>query len=291
MINRDGTKGIRHFTEYESVDELLNSVQLHEKNRFHRESVIFGKNDIMHPSRDVHRNWRGGMSTIDELKHFVHLGWKDGLKRMKDVVVQIKDIPGIKDIRRIGEWADQGDDLNIDRIYSGDCDRAWRRSKRVLREGASRHGRIFVNISTSAAVHPEDFFWRGAAACAAADILEDAGYRVEIAGFNMTRGTWNDSAALDSVVIVYLKKFDEALDVERLAACTAHASFYRIGVFAHELSQPSYASMGLGRPLVGPHPLSGENDVTVDSVFCLEAALQCVRFIIANITGKAFESN
>ncbi len=288
MIIRDGRHGIQHFTEYESISEMLDTVKLHPSNQNHQTACIFSTT-----ARDTpfDRAWRGGISTLTEFRDFINRGWPEGLKRMQDVIVQLKDIPAVKDIRRIGEWADQGDDLNIEKVYSGDIDSAWRRTKRVLKPGASIHGRIFINVSTSCYVRPEEFFWRGATAITAADLLEDAGYRVEIAGFNDTAYTWDRSASRDSFVLVYLKRFDEELDMERLAAITAHASFLRIAIFAHQLSCSSKAHSGLGMPMHNIYPLSTDNDITIDSVFSLEAAIQCVRMIVTKLSGNTFENN
>jgi len=79
-------------------------------------------------------------------------------------------------------------------------------------------------------VTAEQLFWQGAAAACVTDLLESAGYRVEVYATNCS-----DHHNGKTVVRVRVKEADQPTRLDTLAAVMCHAGIYRIfGLSAKE---------------------------------------------------------
>jgi len=272
MIVKDGQQGIRFYREWKSVAEFL-AVQASKVN-VERNANEVGK--LTGKTEDDEKKWRGGLSTVEEVRSFISAGWREGTKKMKETIGRLT-APTVKSVKRRAVWRDEGDEIEIGRVYSGDLDHAWRGMERRLVDGqGAPYVRLWVSATMVCTRKAEEFFWRGAAACILADALEEAGYRVEIVSFEQTSGTYTDSptskavGGLDELFIIPLKGFDEALDVERVAATTAHASWLRVAYFMAKYSMDAHADYGLGHPEHHRPVMAEDNDIVVDNLWNVE---------------------
>ena len=107
--------------------------------------------------------------------------WTEGLAVVERMLVDLEkaELPPPQSIKRRQRFsADNGDEFDYDRFKSGQ-DAYWRSSGRDKMIG-NPIIKIVVNISGNCNVNPMDLLWSGAASIALTEILENAGYRVEL---------------------------------------------------------------------------------------------------------------
>ena len=173
--------------------------------------------------------------------------WPEGLARMREELDLMVDVPIPHSIKRRSVWGDQGDTLDIHRVYSGQLDRAWRRTVRRTRP-ASQSIVIITPLTIARANHADKAFWCGAAVIKLSDVLTQAGYNVSIIGMHSTASAVSNNRAFDSVVV---KQAEAPLDVEALVASIAFAGFMRtkcfisINALPWRVGNESWAPMGL----------------------------------------------
>ena len=120
------------------------------------------------------------VSTIGDIAREANNQWPDGQKALNTMVEDLlsQDLPDPIDARRKQIWADDGDELDYDKMLNGE-ENCFRKATRELTHGETTLT-IFVDISCSAAVDTMNVLWCGAAAIALASRMEEMGYRVEI---------------------------------------------------------------------------------------------------------------
>lgn len=106
--------------------------------------------------------------------------WKEGIETVEDMLNEIKaqELPRPKSRRRKARWSEDDGEIDIDRVMVGDAD-FYREVKREIVHGPS-NVLLLTNLDAYGNDTHSKIFWRGAAAIAAADLIEDAGYSVEI---------------------------------------------------------------------------------------------------------------
>lgn len=117
--------------------------------------------------------------------------------------------------RRRQVWADQGDEIDTDRMNAG-RETPWR-STRIGRSAPIV--RLALNIGISAGNGPEQFAQVAATAAAIADALTLSGYAVEIVGCEI--GINNKYAKGANVYTFPLKSSHEPLDARRILSAAA----------------------------------------------------------------------
>src|SRR3954463_3078513 len=126
-------------------------------------------------------DWLGaGCHTGRDVIKIMSEGWEDGRKRLNELRDTIGNVDLVPvDRRRRPTRGDRGDVLDIHAVYNGRLDIAWRTAKRQTSVAPTRID-LCANMICSGGEHSEVLFWRGAAAAALADILEQAGYMVRL---------------------------------------------------------------------------------------------------------------
>lgn len=166
----------------------------------------------------------GTLSSTAGVTELIRSGWQDGLQRVNDSLGSIApDIAQPLDLRRKTVWGEQGDELDIHRVYCGQLASAWRKQARPARRSV-RHISLGVDCLILGNISAEVLFWRGAAVIRLCDLLTEFGYIVSVvSGF---RGrTVQGHENLDCVVTV--KQPDQPVSLSDLAACTALPAFFR----------------------------------------------------------------
>jgi hypothetical protein len=154
-------------------------------------------------------------------------GWPEGVRLMEQVQSQIAP-PQARSIRRRAQWSDQGDDLNLQRLYAGNIDRMWHMTTKQISTGPSRI-RIIVDSIAPAVEEADRMRWRGVAALKLADILTSAGYTVQVeSAFTGYGGGDNPRVQSGKRTLrVIVKPYSAPLDLNSLAATTALPGFFR----------------------------------------------------------------
>jgi len=163
-----------------------------------------------------------GESGLDTLERLIRDGWSRGVELMTRVAADV-EVPAPVSIRRRARWTDAGDDLEMQRVYAGDLEHAWRRTQRASGNGPARV-RLLVDSLAHAKATAHSMRWRGVAALVAADLLTSAGYSVQIE--SVMHGLANGYRYAPSCIV---KAYTAPLDLSSLAATTALPAFFRVG--------------------------------------------------------------
>jgi hypothetical protein len=158
-------------------------------------------------------------SACNATMRLIREGWTAGVDLMQQVAASV-DVPTPMSVRRRSVWSDQGDEVEMQRVWNGSIESAWRRMRRAESLGP-RRVRILVDSIASGALESDVMRWRGVAAMRLADALITAGYSVRVeSGFE---GYDGDTYRLRVVV----KDYTSPLDLSSLAATTALPAFFR----------------------------------------------------------------
>jgi hypothetical protein len=110
-------------------------------------------------------------------------GWNEGVERMESAMTELAEVPASRSVRRRACWSDAGDSIDMQRVYSGQLDAAWRKCTRQSAR-APKPVTIWILAGLSFADSTDAIFWRGAACATLADRLSKAGYSVGINAYN-----------------------------------------------------------------------------------------------------------
>lgn len=195
----------------------------------------------------VHRGneWFGPFGTnIAEATKALQ-GWQDGMRDVIKLGESLDVPPPVSTVRRIRK-SDQGDELDLQDVYAGRLDTAWRVAKRDHRATRSREiwlsNCMGINFLTTGKV----LYWRGAAVLALADMLTLAGYSVGILA-NVQQDRWNERG--DTVRLeVVIKDPLAPLDLGALTGALVNPGFYRVLYWKWCSTRDTDLNDGLGRP-------------------------------------------
>lgn len=211
--------------------------------------------------------------------------WPVGQRIVAEMLAQMQgvDLPEPVSVRRRACWSeDGGDELDNDRLRSGQ--EYWRTTRRQSTR-TPRTVCIIANVTTPAYVEPDDVIWRGAAAVVLANLLEAAGYRVELWAAQHCRPAYVNGAGMFQATC--LKRADQPLDVATVINGVS-GWFYRLMFFQsyfNELRSEPRPSLGTPCPLVQAKSqldeLVGNADrVVIDGVFDRAAAIDLIKTTI-----------
>lgn len=229
--------------------------------------------DTLRAKRGI--KWYGIEGGGPEIAKAVWQGWPEGLKKTRELIEKIRPhLPAARDRRRKREFADSGDDLDIQRVYSGNLDTAWTRTRRRMSSGSAT-----ITLKTSIAGNcgrdSEELFYKGVVAAIVTDALEAAGYRVAVIGYKHASGTYADGLKRNHYAEVPFKTASEPFDLERLIPCTGLAGFFRWYGFKEVMSVPFKVSRGLGSTIEAPlESQDHEGTHLINNVYSEEAAIK-----------------
>lgn len=105
--------------------------------------------------------------------------WEEGLAMMDGFRQRIaRQMPEPRSVRRRPVWSETAGDVSVDRLLGGDP--VMYRDVRRQRTQAPINVALLCQIGQTASYSAEQITWRGAAAVAVLDLLEEAGYSVEL---------------------------------------------------------------------------------------------------------------
>jgi hypothetical protein len=148
---------------------------------------------------------------------------------------------------------------------------------------------LVFSLSTSASRGSEEVLWRGAVAVVLADLLEAAGFRVELWAVNHARRGYEDGS--DAFQVVRLKAGDSPVDIATLVNGIA-GWFFRTVVFqgyhVETQAEPCY-TLGSPLPVSAESPLVQElagnaRVVAIDGVWCRVGAEAKVKEVMSELS-------
>lgn len=159
--------------------------------------IATADNAVPHHKAEEHVHWHDEWIGRDfagwsDVYAAARSAWPDGLETLEKMLEEIDrcELPQPKSRRRRTRFQeDDGDELDYDRLRTGRA--YWRTSRRETCRGPATIT-IIVDVGGNCKRASRDLLWRGAAAVALAQRLEEAGYRVElwaVARFNKSKRT------------------------------------------------------------------------------------------------------
>lgn len=140
--------------------------------------------------------------------------WPEGMKIYDRMMEQLQDakLPQPKAIKRQRRWSEEkGDEVCADRYLRGQA--YLQDTYRDARPGPLSVT-VIADVCTSGCRDWQEVLWRGAASVMLTELLEKAGYRVELwAATHCTRAHYNNNA---NAIAVRLKQGSDPLDISTL---------------------------------------------------------------------------
>lgn len=171
--------------------------------------------------------WYGGQ-TLAETSAMLKTGYTKGAKKAAELARQIeREMPDPVSRKRKLIWSDNGDEIDRDRIYSGQIEVAWRTTKRKPQR-APQVISIAVPWGDNCGTGNEEMFWPAAAAIALTDLLEKAGYSVDLRAISV--GHHYDDGSHYTGLEITVKHPNEPLRPDAVAAVFHAGSFRYFGI-------------------------------------------------------------
>lgn len=190
--------------------------------RTRRETLpLFNKNNS-ESGRWVGRRFKSWKEC--ENAHFVE-PWEEGagiIAEMKSELEGLLPKPlSIKRKLRIDET--EGEEIDLDRLRLGLP--FWRKVGREKGRAKGKIVQLVYNIGANCSFDTKSMLWRGAVCFVLADLLEEAGYRVEIMACSVGVGRYKEGPFRDVLHTAIIKPSYTPLDIPMLAAGIAGWSF------------------------------------------------------------------
>ena len=211
--------------EYSSVQEFVQDAQSFEPTDHNRRLL-----DDNGRESGRSYDWMGFDTphTIKQVDSLINSGWNEGAEKLSTLSEGISS-PEIDSVKRRVLWTDQGDELDMARVYSGQSDQAWRTTRR-RNTRQPRFFHIAVELFHTARIESAHMFYPGAAALVLADLLTQAGHQVKISAIMHARNAGTDEGKNAEILtaIVGVKDYADPVNLASLAASTALPAFFRM---------------------------------------------------------------
>lgn len=238
---RESMEGPRlHRQRFESVAELRRMVPKHER--------VLNQHGCYEIGIKCYgaRTWHG-TDSMAQTREFIDKGWADGLARVRKAFEALT-IPALPSVRRAKVRADFGDEVDMQRVWSGDLSRAWGTTRRQSdpRRKAKQTVTVLCRVGQNCNVSAEQLFWQGAAALALVDALRKSGRSVKLIGYSHSKNVSQDNR-FDTLVELAVLEPGQQIDMEKVASVLCLAGFFRTEFFKAEYNLPAPPHSGLGR--------------------------------------------
>jgi len=186
------------------------------------------------------------LSARDAATALLRDGWRDGVAHLDAMRARlgVTEIAPPSIIGRRQVWREEGDDIEVDRALRGDFDTAWRGTRRHRPARGRQRLTIVSPFGCNAHTAPEDYLWTGVAAVLLCDLLEGAGYAVELRGADVNVTAQHTG---DTYIDVLYKRAGEPLVLATALAALAHVGIARTFGFLAVLATGGTMDSGLGK--------------------------------------------
>ena len=238
-----------------------------------------------------HSNYVGCVGSLAEARALLEEGWPKGARRLKALAERLaEEIPPAKSIRRRLRWSDDGDEVSKDRLNGGLVDSCWRVSKREL-VASPEVVTVETNWGGTARRSAVELFWQGAAAACLTDILEQAGYRVELYANN-----YSVHPLGRTLLRIRVKEADAPDRIDALASVLCHAAVFRVFGLAAKEQAPFHVDGGHGQTteitreqfgeLEEKLSQTGRGTILVGAIYDEQSAVRAIEAEIARLQGE-----
>lgn len=195
-------------------------------------------------------------------QRIVREGWRRGVDLMQEVASQVT-LPTPRAVRRVQRWMPQGDDVDMQQVWNGNLDKAWRGTTRDWRSGPQRI-RILVDSIEGGGQGADIMRWRGVAALKLADALTEAGYSVQVE--SVISAVDSSSKTQRFVLRTIVKQYTDPVDLLTMAATTALPAYFRALMHQWGLQVAKhYRVMGVSYQVEGVTPVAHFADPNDDA--------------------------
>jgi len=191
----------------------------------------------------------GSCADADRVNNFTEVetkavrGWPNGVKRLAEMTKQVeREVPLPESVMPQIHWGDQGDEFDVHRMYSGNLDASWSSEHGGLEQGP-RIVKLLVPYGGNCGLGMEKLFWTGAAAVILGDVLENAGFSVQIDGYHIGKQKTHYSAE-----VLTMKHAGEPLNPSAIAWSLCHPASFRTatGFFNNIFNPHKWNTSGYG---------------------------------------------
>jgi len=146
----------------------------------------------------------------------------------RNKLADLVDSIDLSQLKRMLQWSDSRGRVNATRLLQGDS-----HFRRTIRKSQAPVEAVALVVPTGAncGVSAETIFARTAVALAASELLQEAGFAVEVWAYAFTQGCYRDSKDKNGLAAMRLKSADEPTN-EAIAASGGSAWWFRTGFFA-----------------------------------------------------------
>jgi hypothetical protein len=231
--------------------------------------------------RDKGRSWYG-LPNVPAVKQAMTHGYKRGMELIQAAAEKLEArIPRAVGVNRAKRRGPMGDELDIHAVNRGAIDRAWSSSVRAVKRSSS-FVRIYVDICGNSGIEADRLQWRGVAGMTLADVLQRAGYSVEIVAALAVRGYTREGFGQRCLITTVVKPARAHADVGLLSASLVLTGFFRVYGFASIVRAGDdvglEVSSGLGHP--------------IEAAEVVEPDARATQFVIpASVTSEASAEN
>jgi len=216
---------------------------------------------------------------------FISKPWPEAVSMVERIVEQTKDtpLPSPKSARRKPRWSDNDGEVDVDRAMQSEPD-LYRKVSREHTSGPLTVS-LICNVDVQSTPNKTGVYWRSAAAVAAADLLEQAGYSTEVWFWVGSRYAYPDPHP-HQCVFCRIKEAGQPLDIDALCDTLSH--WFLKAAFASFDACPTRPTNigGIDDKLGGwmKHmDVQGTYPVEVPIVFSPAAAVEATRTVLQTV--------
>lgn len=195
--------------------------------------------------------------------------WHDGLQQVERMQEQIaRQMPVPKTRKRKGRWSESNGEIDIDRTMRGEFE-YMRDHRRETNQGPATIS-LICNVGGTYDVSATAMLWRSAAAVAVIDVLEQAGYAVELWMYNQADHAYQNRENV--FMACKVKECSDVLDKGQIINVLA-PWFFRTLNFACRHIAPIQPYDSYGSSI---HSRAGFEDVFDTAPNCPAYEMRCV---------------
>lgn len=189
------------------------------------------------------REWYGCADHY-QVQKYVRDGWPEGLERLRNTLGSVK-LPPLPSLRRTKSRGDMGDEVDMQRIWSGDLSQAWSRMESRDTMGRPVNATLVVNIGGNYHQTAERMFWTGATAAALCEAFRKSGRSCKILAVMPTEGLVADPWR-NTLIEVPVQEYGRAVAMETIASMLCLTGTFRHYGFRSMLAVPEPVTRHLG---------------------------------------------
>jgi hypothetical protein len=246
---------VRH--RWESVTELRQSKP--------KDAISYARNLV---NRDP-SNWLGAPD-VKSVYRILDSGWPEGLRRVREALGKLA-VPPLPSVRRAKARADFGDEVDMQRVWSGDLNRAWATTRRKFdpRRKAAQTVTILCRLGGNCHLRADRLFWQGACAVALIDALKRSNRSVKLVAFMHSRAVDAATQTTEHLLELPILEAGQQADLEKLAAVLCLAGFFRTEGFKSICQTCAHVTPFLGYTTEGIPAIlkTGQKVIEVSSVY------------------------